>query len=159
MMTDLNEFECEMLDVLLEAFGVPDNLTRLQIMQLFNDDEALAYAMVRALLREGLVGVAGNHGDFELPDRLVLMPKGERFLKEGGFMRRFKDEQKKPLEVGGTLAKLQQQNMKLQNLKLANEIEIGNLKKELQQGQTLKYLLFALVVVGLILGFVLGRTL
>jgi len=31
-MTDLNEYECEMLDAMLEAFGIPDSLTRDQLL-------------------------------------------------------------------------------------------------------------------------------
>ena len=45
-MTDLNEFECAMLDTVLESFGVPDTLTREQLLQLFDNDETTAYAMV-----------------------------------------------------------------------------------------------------------------
>ena len=84
-MTDLNEYECEMLDTVLEAFGIPDSLTRLQLLELFDQDEATAFAMVQALTREGFVAESGKHGDFELPEKLILKPKGEKFLKEGGF--------------------------------------------------------------------------
>ncbi|MFD2146063.1 hypothetical protein [Mucilaginibacter antarcticus] len=102
-MTDLNEYECEMLDAVLEAFGVPDSLTRLQLLQLFDNDEAMAYAMVQALAREGLVAEAGKPGHYELPDKLVLKPKGEKFLKEGGFAKRYLSEQSKPQQVGAPL--------------------------------------------------------
>ena len=75
-MTELNEFECEMLDTMLEAFGIPDSLTRKQLMELFDQDEASAFAMVQILAREGLVAESGKHGNYELPERLVLKPKG-----------------------------------------------------------------------------------
>src|SRR3954464_6033288 len=101
-MTDLNEYECEMLDAMLEAFGIPDALTRDQVMQLFDGDETVAFAMVQALLREGLIAEAGKIGKYELPDKLILKPKGEKFLKEGGFTKRFQQEQEKPKQVGGT---------------------------------------------------------
>jgi len=156
-MTDLNEFECEMLDVMLEAFGVPDSMTREQILELFDGDEAVAFSMVRALVREGLVVGAGVHGDFDLPDKLILKPKGERFLKEGGFTKRYHLEQQKELQVGGTLAKLQQQNMRLQNQKLANETEIINLKKSVEGWQLRQYFWYALLVIVFIIGFLIGH--
>src|ERR1700709_922398 len=74
-MTDLNEYECELLDAVLEAFGIPDSLTRLQLLELFDQDEASAFAMVQILTREGLIAEAGKHGDYELPEKLVLKPK------------------------------------------------------------------------------------
>ncbi|WP_183558577.1 hypothetical protein [Mucilaginibacter sp. SP1R1] len=156
-MTDLNEYECEMLDAILEAFGIPDSLTRLQLMELFDQDEATAFAMVQALTREGLVVKSGKHGDYELPEKLILKPKGEKFLKEGGFARRYRLEQQKPLEVGGTLAKLQQQNMKLQNIRLSNESEIGMLQKTVNGLQIRQYIYWAMILFALIVGYIIGR--
>jgi len=156
-MTDLNEYECEMLDAVLEAFGIPDSLTRGQLLELFDNDEASAFAMVQALAREDLIAESGKHGDYELPERLILKPKGEKFLKEGAFSRRYQLEQQKPMEVGGTLAKLQQQNMRLQNEKLANQAEISELKKTINARQTRQYILWALIVVALIVGYFWGH--
>src|ERR1700755_1238659 len=99
-MTELNEYECEMLDAVLEAFGIPDSLTRLQLLELFDQDEAAAFAMVQILTREGLITKSGVHGPYELPEKLILKPKGEKFLKQGGFTRRYQTEQQKPPEVG-----------------------------------------------------------
>ncbi len=156
-MTDLNEYECEMLDTMLEAFGIPDSLTRRQLLELFDQDEASAFAMVQALSREGLVAEAGKHGDYELPEKLILKPKGEKFLKEGGFMRRYKMEQQKPLEVGGTQAKLQQQNMRLQNDKLAGEALNIKLQKTVTSLKTLQYIWWALIVLAFIIGYFVGH--
>ncbi|MBE9584304.1 hypothetical protein IM792_07585 [Mucilaginibacter sp. JRF] len=156
-MTDLNEYECEMLDTLLEAFGIPDSLTRRQILALFDQDEASAFAMVQALLREELVVVSGSYGEFELPERLILKPKGEKFLKEGGFMRRYQMEQQRQNEVGGTLAKLQQQNMRLQNEKLANQTQIINQNKALNVLKLRMYISWALILVALIIGYFIGH--
>jgi hypothetical protein len=156
-MTDLNEYECEMLDTLLEAFGIPDSLTRLQLLALFDQDEAAAFAMVQALTREGLIAESGKHGDYELPEKLILKPKGEKFLKEGGFTRRYQLAQEKPVEVGGTLAKLQQQNLRLQNEKLANQTDIGNLRKKISALQTRQYIYWALLLILLIVGYFIGH--
>lgn len=157
-MTELNEYECEMLDAMLEAFGIPDSLTRLQLLGLFDQDEATAFAMVQILAYEGLVAEAGKHGDYELPEKLVLKPKGEKFLKDGGFSRRYKLEQQKPVEVGGTLVKLQQQNMKLQNQKLQNENELAKVRKTVTNLQTLQYIWWALIIVALIAGYYIGHS-
>ncbi|WDF81180.1 hypothetical protein PQ469_14305 [Mucilaginibacter sp. KACC 22773] len=155
-MTDLNEYECAMLDTLLEAFGIPDSLTRLQLLELFGQDEAAAYAMVQALQREGLVAQSGKHGDYELPEKLILKPKGEKFLKEGGFTKRYQQEQQKTLEVGGMLAKLQQENMRLQNEKLANLAESDRLRDMVHGLQYRQYLWLALILLALVAGFFIG---
>jgi len=157
-MTELNEFECEMLDTMLEAFGIPDSLTRKQLMELFDQDEASAFAMVQILAREGLIAESGKHGNYELPERLVLKPKGEKFLKDGGFTRRYQLEQQKPVEIGGTLAKLQQQNMRLQNEKLSNASQISDLQKALDSQKNLQYLWWALILVALIVGYFIGHS-
>jgi hypothetical protein len=156
-MTELNEYECEMLDAMLEAFGIPDSLTRTQLMNLFDQDEAIAFAMVQILEHEGLVSKVGKHGDYELPEKLVLKPKGEKFLKEGGFSRRYKLEQEKPVEVGGTLFKLQQQNMRLQNEKLSNQSEISALHKSIDALKTRQYIWWVLIVLAVIIGYFLGH--
>ena len=156
-MTDLNEYECELLDAVLEAFGIPDSLTRRQLLELFDQDEASAFAMVQILIREGLIAETGKHGNYELPEKLVMKPKGDKFLKEGGFTRRYKLEQEKPVEVGGTLAKLQQQNMRLQNLKLSAESKVSDLEKTISKLRTLQYFWWALIVIGIIVGYWLGH--
>jgi hypothetical protein len=156
-MTDLNEYECEMLDAMLEAFGIPDSLTRRQLLELFDQDEASAFAMVQVLIREKLIAESGKHGDYELPEKLILKPKGEKFLKQGGFSRRYQQEQEKPVEIGSTLAKLQQQNLKLQNIKLANQTQIINLEKAVNRLQKLQYIWWGLILVAVIIGFILGE--
>ena len=157
VMTDLNEYECELLDAMLEAFGIPDSLTRDQLLELFDNDEAAAFAMVQALIREDLVAGTGRQSEYDLPEKLVLKPKGEKFLKEGGFSARYKREQQRPMEVGGTLAKLQQQNMRLQNEKLANQTELSALKKTMSARQARLYFMWVLVVVAFIVGYMLGH--
>jgi hypothetical protein len=157
-MTELNEYECEMLDAVLEAFGIPDSLTRTQLLDLFDQDEATAFAMVQILLSEALVAGSGKPGPYELPEKLVLKPKGEKFLKDGGFTRRYRLEQEKPIEVGGTQAKLQQQNMRLQNEKLSNQSQIRDLQKIVEQLRNRQYIWWVLIVIALIIGFWLGHS-
>lgn len=153
-MTELNEYECEMLDAVLEAFGIPDSLTRNQLLELFDQDEATAFALVQILLREELIAETGKHGDYDLPEKLILKPKGDKFLKAGGFVRQYKAEQEKPVEVSGTLSKLQQQNMRLQNEKLNHQSQLRDLRMDMQKRQ---YILLALIVVALIIGYFIGH--
>lgn len=156
-MTELNEYECELLDVVLEAFGIPDSLTRLQLLELFDQDEAAAFAIVQILLREELIAEAGKHGDYELPDKLILKPKGDKFLNEGGYTRRFLQEQEKPVEVGGTLAKLQQQNMRLQNLKLSAESHVGDLQKKIDRLRVRQFIWWMLILLAFGAGYLLAH--
>ncbi|MEB0263235.1 MULTISPECIES: hypothetical protein [unclassified Mucilaginibacter] len=153
-MIELNEYECEMLDAVLEAFGIPDSLTRPQLLELFDQDEATAFALVQILTREGFIAETGKHGDYDLPEKLVLKPKGDKFLKAGGFVRRHKAEQEKPVEVNGTLSKLQQQNMKLQNEKLLHQSQLRDVQTNMEKRQ---YLLYALIVIALIIGYFIGH--
>lgn len=146
-MTDLNEYECAMLDTVLESFGGPDTLTREQLLQLFDNDETTAYAMVQALAREDLVVEAGKPGHYELPEKLILKPKGEKFLKEGGFTKRYQSLQQ---QVGGTQAKLQQQNMRLQNEKHGLESTVKTLQTKLTRLKLVIYLLAALWLIALV---------
>jgi hypothetical protein len=157
-MIELNEYECEMLDTVLEAFGIPDSLTRQQLLVLFDQDEAAAFAIVQLLTREGYIAHTGKHGPYDLPEKLVLKPKGDKFLKAGGFVRQYKMEREKPVEVNGTLSKLQQQNMKLQNEKLLHQTELTNLNKTLNRLKVLQYFWWALIVIALILGYYWGHS-
>jgi hypothetical protein len=150
--TDLNEHECEMLDAMLEAFGIPDSLSRKQLMTLFDEDEASAFAMVQVLVREELVAEVGNHGDFDLPEMLVLKPNGEKFLKAGGFLRRYRLELEKPVPVNSVRSKLQQQVLKLQDEKLVHQKKIARL-------QRMRYLWWALILAALLIGWFAGRVL
>jgi len=56
-----------------------------------------------------------------------------------------------------TLAKLQQQNMRLQNLKLSAESQVGGLQKTIDKLRTLQYLWWVLIVIALTLGYWFGH--
>jgi hypothetical protein len=157
-MIELNEYECGMLDAVLEAFGIPDSLTRQQLLELFDQDEATAFTLVQILLREGFIAQTGKHGDYDLPEKLVLKPKGEKFLKAGGFVRNYWLEQEKPVEVNGTLSKLQQQNMKLQNEKLTHQTQLINLQKNIARLKILQYIWWALIVIAVFIGYHFGHS-
>jgi len=154
----LNEYECEMLDVLLEAFGVPDMLTRRQVMGLFDQDEATAFRMVQILLREELVAEKGDHGDFDLPERLILKPKGDKFLHSGGFTALYhQGEQVEPEVIGTTVSNLQQQSLKLGNQRLLHEREIIALKRKVTVFKILLWLALVLIGAAFVLGYRIGH--
>jgi hypothetical protein len=157
-MIELNEYECEMLDAVLEAFGIPDSLTRLQLLTLFDQDEATAFALIQLLIREGFVAETGKHGAYDLPEKLVLKPKGDKFLKAGGFVRRYWQERQKPVEVNGTLSKLQQQNMRLQNEKLTHQSKLLILHKTISRLKILQYVWWGLIIIGIIIGYYAGHS-
>jgi hypothetical protein len=78
---ELDRFEYEMLDAILEAFGQHDSLTREQIMDIFDHDEDYAASMIGFLESSGLVSVVGNR----LPLLVNKEPSVVTFLENGGF--------------------------------------------------------------------------
>ncbi|QQL50181.1 hypothetical protein [Mucilaginibacter ginkgonis] len=156
-MVELNEFECEMLDIFLEAFGISDSLTRNQLLVLFGHDEATAFALMQILLREGFIALNGVHGAYDLPERLILKPKGEKFLRSGGFVRQRQSEIKKPVEINSTAVKLQQQNMKLQNDKLSLQTDIRNLQSRIDFSIKLRYFYLIIGLVLMVVAYYIGH--
>ncbi|MBS1504038.1 MAG: hypothetical protein JST32_18355 [Bacteroidetes bacterium] len=156
-MSELNEYESELLDVILEAFGIRDYLTRVQLLQLFDGDEATAFAMVQILLREQLIIETGKHGEYELPDKLILKPKGEKFLREGGFSRQYRLAREKPVEVGSAVVQLQQENLKLQNLRLSAESERDELRRTVTRLRMLQNVCWLLLILAFIGGYLFGH--
>ena len=156
-MTELNEYEYELLDVVLEAFGAEGSLTRRQLLELFGGDEASAIATVRVLIEKGLVAGPGKPGFAELPGKLTLNANTGQFIKEGGFSKQYQAEQQKPVAAPGLLAKLQQQNMRLQTEKLAKDAEIKNLQKKVNGLQGRMYIYYFLIAIAVISGFFIGR--
>ena len=78
---ELDRFEYEMLDAVLEAFGQQDSLTREQILDIFDHDEDYAASMVSFLESNGLITVVGN----KLPLVINKEARAVAFLENGGF--------------------------------------------------------------------------
>ena len=154
----MNEYEYELLDAVLEAFGRAGSLTRLQALELFGDDEQMALEMVQVLSANGLLTEPLKHGTEQLPGKLVLSAKAGPFIKEGGFSARYHTAHQKPAETGGgTLAKLQQQNMRLQNDKLAKGAELKDLQKKVDSLRSRQFIWLLLIVLALAAGFFIGH--
>ena len=79
---ELDRFEYEMLDAVLEAFGQHDTLTREQILDIFDHDEDYAASLIGFLESNGLVTVVGNR----LPLIVNKGPRATTFLESGGFV-------------------------------------------------------------------------
>ncbi|MDB4903946.1 MAG: hypothetical protein JWQ63_3227 [Mucilaginibacter sp.] len=79
---ELDRFEYEMLDALLEAFGQNKSLTREQVLDIFDHDEDYAASMIGFLESNGLVTVVGNR----LPLIINKEPRAVMFLANGGFV-------------------------------------------------------------------------
>src|SRR5258707_5083147 len=78
---ELDKFEYEMLDAVLEAFGQNKSLTREQVLDIFDHDEDYAASMIGFLESNGLVTVVGN----KLPLVINKEPRAVVFLANGGF--------------------------------------------------------------------------
>jgi len=79
---ELDRFEYEMLDAVLEAFGQHDSLTREQVLDIFDYDEEYAASMIGFLESKGLIASVGN----KLPLVINRNPKAITFLENGGFV-------------------------------------------------------------------------
>ncbi len=86
---ELDKFEYEIRDVVLEAFGKQDSLTREYLLELFADDEPMAAAIVAVLSADGLVAEVGLSEQHYLPVLLVRKPAASAFLQNGGYTRQF----------------------------------------------------------------------
>jgi hypothetical protein len=159
---DLNEFEYQMLDALLDAFGSGDTLTREQVLELFEQDEAFAVELVGFLISEGLaveIGLTNEHG---LPSKLLKLAKADDFLGQGGFTNRpaVPAGPKKPVWDDEHLKKrnteLQNEVLKLQRMIRDKEGELLALAQKVKYLEKYKYMLYgALVAVVALAGWIL----
>lgn len=86
---ELDKFEYEIRDVVLEAFGKQDSLTREYLLELFDYDEPMAASIVAVLSADGLVAEVGLSEQNYLPVLLVKKPAVYTFLQNGGYTRQF----------------------------------------------------------------------
>jgi hypothetical protein len=92
---ELDRFEYEMLDAVLEAFGQNDSLTREQVLDIFDYDEDYAASMIGFLESQGLIASVGN----KLPLVINRDPKAIAFLENGGFVSKEQEiEQDEPAQ-------------------------------------------------------------
>ncbi len=89
---ELDRFESEMLDAVLEAFGSGDKLSRSQVLDLFALDEELASALIAVLAGDGYVTGMGLSADQALPGFIIRTSAGLSFLQQGGYAGQIKDK-------------------------------------------------------------------
>jgi hypothetical protein len=147
---ELDRFEYEMLDAVLEAFGQHNSLTREQVLDIFDYDEDYAASMIGFLESKGLIVSVGNR----LPLVINKEPKAVTFLENGGFVNS-KEEEIEQDEPVTEPEPLPHQHIQLQSEKPAHENtlrqmdkRIGALESRIKYFDYLKYLL---IVTGLVI--------
>jgi hypothetical protein len=150
---ELNEFEYQMLDALLDAFGSGDMLTRKQVLELFEQDEAFAVELVGFLVSEGLVVEIGLSTEHGLPLKLRKLAKADDFLGQGGFTNRpaVPAGPKKPVWDDEHLQKrnteLQNEVLKLQRMIRDKDGELLAFTQKVKYLEKYKYMLYGALVV------------
>ena len=161
----MNEFEYQMLDALLEAFGDRNTLTRDQVLQLFDSDERLAAEAADVLVAEGLVGVNGMVKEGLLPATLHKLPKAQEFLEQGGFAGRVHklsppsrpDWNEEQLRKRNT--ELQNETLRLQRLIRDQQAEITAFDEKLKVLKLYKFAIYlcCIVIAALLTWIFLGH--
>lgn len=119
----INEYEAGMLDTILDAFGNKDNLSRDQILAMFDGDESLAHAIVEILVETGMVNAIMYTEEADLPMLIVREPKAVLLIKNGGFTAQFQSSQTTAKSLAD-MDKLQRDNLQLQNEKMVYELSL-----------------------------------
>jgi hypothetical protein len=150
---ELDRFEYEMLDAVLEAFGQHDSLTREQVLDIFDYDEDYAASMIGFLESKGLIVAVGN----KLPLVINKEPKAVTFLANGGFVGHKEEEIEKgepatePEPLPHQHTQLQNESPVRENTLRQMDKRIGALELRIKSFDYLKYLLLAAGLVILIL--------
>jgi hypothetical protein len=150
---ELDRFEYEMLDAVLEAFGQYNSLTREQVLDIFDYDEDYAASMIGFLESKGLIASVGNR----LPLVINREPKAIAFLENGGFVNSKEEEIEQDEPVTGP-EPLPHQPIQLQTESPVDEQvlrqldkRIGALELRIKRFDYLKYVLLAAGLIILIL--------
>jgi hypothetical protein len=145
MAMELDRFEYEMLDAVLEAFGHNNSLTREQILDIFDHDEDYAASMIGFLESTGLVTVVGN----KLPLIIKKEPRVVTFLENGGFVKS-NEELAEKQEPATEVEELKERDIQPQAEKPGYEPafkehdqRIRSLELRVKHFENLKYLLWA----------------
>jgi hypothetical protein len=155
----INEYEAGMLDTVLGVFGNNDNISREQLLGIFNGDELLANAFVTLLIDTGMVNGIGYAEEAKLPMLIIREPKAVRLIKNGGFVAQYKAAETDADSKADT-DRLQKENLLLQNEKMNYEQSlrekdemIKNLELRNKRFELLKNVLwlFGLVDIGLVI--------
>jgi hypothetical protein len=150
---ELDRFEYEMLDAVLEAFGQHNSLTREQVLDIFDYDEDYAASMIGFLESKGLIASVGNR----LPLVINRETKAIAFLENGGFVNSKEQEiaRDEPVTEPESLPhqpiQLQTESPVDEQVLRQLDKRIGALELRIKRFSYLKYLLLAAGFVILIL--------
>lgn len=110
----LTKEQCVQLDQVLNAFGQNDNIDRKTVLEIFNQDEKLAYSLVHVLVSNGLVSEVGNVIDHDLPLMIFKERPASIFIANGGFEAEY-DKAAAKILSDTSFQELQKKNIELQN--------------------------------------------
>lgn len=76
---EFNQYDTELQNVVMEAFGHKTMLTRMQLLELFDHDEAFAIPVVRALIAQQRISAVGLSDGNRLPEAITnILPKRQK---------------------------------------------------------------------------------
>ncbi|WP_443939886.1 hypothetical protein [Pedobacter sp. MW01-1-1] len=110
----LTSSKCELLDNILGLFGAEQYIKSALIAKLFRGNEVLAADYLSILEQLDLIFMVGKVKGYPLPAIVGKQPGLDRFLDEGGFMRRFELKRMQE-EAGKNLEELQIENIRLKH--------------------------------------------
>lgn len=125
----LSKEQCIQLDNILKAFGNGDNLSREQLLEMFDQNDELAYSYVHILVDNRLVSETGKTIGYNLPLMIFKEPPTAIFLANGGFEVEY-DKAASKILADNRLQEIQQKNLELQNENLAYQKLLGSKKNE-----------------------------
>lgn len=70
---ELNQYDTELMSVVMDAFGRETILTRIQLLELFDNDESFALRIVQALMDQKRVSPLGAINENQLPEAITTV--------------------------------------------------------------------------------------
>jgi len=110
----LTSSKCELLDNILKEFGTEKYIKTDLVSKIFRGNNILASEYLSLLVQLDLIFLIGEVKGYPLPAMIGKQPGVERFMNEGGFMRRF-ELKKLQEEAGKNLQELQIENIRLRH--------------------------------------------
>ena len=128
---DLNEFDYQLLDELLVAFGKGDSLSREQVLDFLSGDEDYTAALINILVKDGYVSAGAGAAGHKLPLVINKQPAAVSFIQNGGYSKRQETvAESKP--VASELEQLQKRNLELSNENLEYQLTVRKIEEQIK---------------------------
>ena len=114
----LTKDQCVQLDNILKAFGNNDSLSREELLDIFDQNDQLAYSYVHILVNNRLVSESSKAIGSDLPLMIFKESPTVLFMANGGFEAEY-DKAAVKIQVDNSLQELQKKNIELQNESLS----------------------------------------